>query len=112
LIQTLVPYGIKSGDFLYKWLSRRLIETLNQFMHSLKHNAIKIKDEEDKLIWCKNKVFRNYTTKLGYEAKVEEEAKNERKCWWKNIWKLNCPRKMRIFIWLILSNKTLTWDNY
>jgi hypothetical protein len=27
------------------------------------------------------------------------------------VWKLVCSLKIRIFLWLSLANKTLTWDN-
>lgn len=52
-----------------------------------------------------------YTAKLGYAAKAVESEEGERKWWWKVIWKLSCPLKTKIFLWLVLANKVLSWDN-
>jgi hypothetical protein len=66
----------------------------HQFMLSVKHGAIRIKDKEDKLIWSKNNKSENYAAKLGYEARMEEEVEGNNKWWWKSIWKLNSPLKI------------------
>lgn len=29
---------------------------------------------------------------------------------WQKIWKLRAPLKTRVFLWLVLKNKILTWD--
>jgi hypothetical protein len=77
-------------------------------LHSSKQTTIRNKEKEVNLIWSKNKGYWNYIAKLGYEVKVEEEAKNKRKWWNKYIWKVLYPLKMKIFIWLVLLNKILT----
>jgi hypothetical protein len=48
---------------------------------SLRHSAIKLKDEEEKIIWSKKKASGMYTATLGYEAKAVESEEGERK-WW------------------------------
>jgi hypothetical protein len=48
-------------------------------MLSVKHSAIRIKDEEDELIWSKNNTSRNYIVKLGYDAMMEEEVEGNKK---------------------------------
>jgi len=53
------------GDIAEEW---------SQFTFSLKHSAIKPKDDEDKLIWAKNKASGKYTAKLGYESQIKEEV--------------------------------------
>jgi hypothetical protein len=30
---------------------------------------------------------------------------------WKKVWRLKCPSKAHIFMWLLLNNKVLSWDN-
>ena len=77
-----------------------------QYTTSLKHCAIKLKDEEDVVIWSKNRARRIYITKMGYEVKVNREE-YEQKWWWKVIWKLNCLLKTH-YLCLSLANKVLT----
>jgi hypothetical protein len=43
---------------------------------------------------------------------VREIEKGKKHWWWKPIWKLKYPLKAKIFLWLALSNKVLTWDNF
>jgi hypothetical protein len=52
-----------------------------------------------------------YTMNLGYREKMEEEM--EGKSWWSSVvWKLESPFRAKIFMWLALDNKILTWDNF
>ena len=37
------------------------------------------------------------------------EANN--KWWYMTLWKWYVPQKIKLFSWLLLENKTLTWDN-
>ena len=30
---------------------------------------------------------------------------------WKQLWKVECPLKAKLTLWLTLNNKLLTWDN-
>jgi hypothetical protein len=47
----------------------------------LKHRATRIKEEEDGITWSINKTSCNYTTKLGYGARMkEEEGKKNNGC--------------------------------
>jgi hypothetical protein len=57
------------------------------------------------LKWSKNK-----GTGI-YAAKMEEMEVREKHWWWRKIWKLNSPLKTRIFLWLALTKKILTWDD-
>lgn len=85
-----------------------LAEEWQQFTASLKHNAIRQKDDEDEIILSKNRASRMLIAKLGYEVLVEENVEGEKKWWWKVIWKLSSPLKSRILLWMVLSNNVLT----
>jgi hypothetical protein len=61
--------------------------------------------------WSKNRGNSEYTAKLGYKAKMEKEMERETSWWWPVVWKLENPLKAKIFMWLALENKILTWDN-
>jgi hypothetical protein len=41
----------------------------------LKHDAIKLSDQEDEFKWSKNKGSGVYTTKLGYATRMKEEGR-------------------------------------
>jgi hypothetical protein len=60
--------------------SGRKKKTWMQFVNVLKHKAIKLMDQENVMKWSKNKGTWEYTTKLGYIAKMERKLgrrKNE-----------------------------------
>ena len=42
---------------------------------------------------------------------VVAEEENDQKWWWKSVWKIKSPIKQKVFLWLVLANKILTWDN-
>jgi len=55
-------------------------------------------------MWSKNKSLGNYTARLGYEVKMEEEKEGQQRWWWKSNWKLQCSLKARISNNLIRSS--------
>lgn len=57
-------------------------------MSLLAQSAILLQEHEDKLKWTINKETSNLTTKLGYEALIEDEVGRDRLWWWKVTWKL------------------------
>jgi hypothetical protein len=44
-----------------------------------------LKNVEDEITWLKNKAFGNYTSKLGYEVRMEDVDVGENKWWWRSI---------------------------
>ena len=38
------------------------------------------------------------------------EKQENRKWWWHVLWKFLAPRKNKLFMWLILKDRVLTWD--
>lgn len=88
-----------------------LADEWNKYTQDLKHGAIMLNQEKDELTWSRNKDMGVYTAKLEYAAKKDDEEVRDNKWWWKKVWKLNSPLKTRIFFWLAMSNKILTWDN-
>jgi ribonuclease HI len=51
-----------------------------------------------------------YTPRMGYIKLNLDLYQREPVWWWKNLWKLNCPAKTRLFMWNVLSNKVSTWE--
>jgi hypothetical protein len=75
----------------------------------MKDGNVRLKDEEDQLIWSLNPVGA-YVPKIGYKALIEEGREGHHFWWWKTVWKLRCSTKNKIFIWLIIYNKAPTWE--
>ena len=68
-------------------------------------------EKEDKLVWTKNPVNGDFTTKLGYKTWAWEQHQGEKVDWWKQLWKSKGPLNAKLTLWLTLNNKLLTWDN-
>jgi hypothetical protein len=58
---------------------------LKKYIIVLKNNALKLNEKEDEINWLKSKCSKNYTTKLGYIVKMEEDEVGEKKWWWKKM---------------------------
>ena len=69
------------------------------------------REKEDKLVWTKNIVNGDFSTKLGYKTWAWDQHQGEKMKWWKNLWKAEGPLEDKLTLWLTLSNKLLTWDN-
>lgn len=64
------------------------------------------------MIWAKNANRVAYSPKLVYKVLFDDGNKDQEPTWWSwNLWKFKCLLKNRIFMWLVLNNKALTWDN-
>jgi hypothetical protein len=67
-------------------------------------------DNEDELIWDPSPSG-IYSPKLGYLKYNSDLGLREPVWWWRNLWKVKSPAKTRLFMWNVLQNKVLTWDN-
>nr|POF25158.1 putative ribonuclease h protein [Quercus suber] len=75
-------------------------------------------NQEDILIWpaCKDE---NYSTKRGYQLFCKYEISGaasssdslEQSLFWKRIWKLHIPNKIKMFLWRVCSNALPTLVN-
>jgi hypothetical protein len=77
----------------------------------LKDNNVRIREEDDQLLWSLNPSG-DYVPKVGYKALVEEGREEQHEWWWKILWKLKCPTKSKFFMWLILNNRILHGTYY
>jgi hypothetical protein len=88
---------------------RILQKVWKSYTDALKDSNVKLGEDEDQLLWSLNP-SRTYAPKLGYRALVEEGLVGQLVWWWRIIWKLRCPSKNKIFMWLALNNKAPTWE--
>ena len=62
------------------------------------------------LVWEKN-TSSVYTTKARDIYLSKEEEQSDIVQWWRGDQKFNCPSKYKFFMWFLLNNKALMWDN-
>ena len=62
------------------------------------------------LVWVQNNQTGDVFAKLAYDLIIEKENIDS-SCWWtKWLWKEHCPLKIKIFMWICIKKKILTWD--
>jgi hypothetical protein len=67
------------------------------YVSLLKHNSAELQDQEEAIKWFRNKPIGILTTKLGYEAKIEEALSRERVWWWNFAWKLETHKYKNLY---------------
>jgi hypothetical protein len=83
---------------------------LERYIFYLNSSQIRLRDCEDELIWD-SAPSRIYSPKLGYLKYNSDLGLKEPVWWWRKLWKIKSPAKTRLFMWNVLLNKVLTWDN-
>lgn len=71
---------------------------------------MRIKFGPDELVWIPTE-YGKYAPKLGYISLLSDRKLEITKEWWRKIWTLKTPLWSRLFMWSVLSNKTLTGDS-
>eukprot|EP00253_Pinus_taeda_P002838 PITA_02838 len=79
------------------------------FINELHRSNVRLKSDHDVLKWPQGKTG-EYSPKDGYTFLMGKKGWGLPEWWSKNIWKLKCPTKTRIFLWCMLKRKILTWD--
>ena len=76
------------------------------------------------MVLSKNKKTSRYTASQGYQVMqssvdgdpsqgyqvMQSSVDGDPSWWWTKIWKVRLSNKMKIFMWLALENKVLTWE--
>lgn len=79
------------------------------FTHELTRSNVRLKDSPDSLIWAHGETG-DYSPKDGYKFIQSRKGWGEPEWWAKQIWKLKCPAKARLFLWCLLKKKIPSWD--
>jgi hypothetical protein len=69
-----------------------------------------LNDEKDILLWSWD-TKQEVNAKLTYKVQVMEGREVETKFWYSEIWEWKLPLKVKLFVWLLLEQRILTWDN-
>eukprot|EP00253_Pinus_taeda_P030815 PITA_30815 len=81
----------------------------NAYIQELSRKNVRIKDESDQLVWAHADTG-EYSPRNGYKFIMSRKGWEEPEWWARNLWKLKCPAKSRLFFWCILKMKIPTWD--
>ena len=93
----------RGGEWHYLW---------DDYVRGLEHGRIHLRSSSDHFLWT----YRNYsgaiTAAMVYERMVDhlKEIDMDTSLVFQVLWKFNIPEKIRCFIWLLIKNKVLTWD--
>jgi len=84
-------------------------DVFNNYINNLVQAHIQLNEHEDEMVWDLDPNG-GYTPKVGYIKLSSIEEQREAEWWWKPLWKLNCPAKIKIFMWCAIEGKVPTWD--
>eukprot|EP00253_Pinus_taeda_P036198 PITA_36198 len=79
------------------------------YIDELHRSNVRIKLESDVLLWAHGKTGL-YSPKEGYAYLMDQKGWAAPEWWSRNLWKLKCPMKSRVFLWCLLKRKIPTWD--
>jgi hypothetical protein len=91
-----------SGNLAAEW---------NVYCRALILAGIQLHSKEDSLIWIGGDLSGLITIGNFYNALAKEYWLTPITGWRKQIWSWDIAYKLKLFIWLALENKILTWDN-
>ena len=87
-----------------------LAEEWDRYTQALRVANIRLVQRNDSLVWDHHPSG-IYSPKAGYSKLTRDMAGLEEEWWWKQLWKLQCPLKCKIFYWTVITNKAPSWDN-
>ncbi|CAL1413624.1 unnamed protein product [Linum trigynum] len=88
-------------DELADYLGAETLETIQAFHFD------PMTREEDKLRWNLT-TNGSFTTRIAYQALSPPLVPSKSATFWKSIWKLHVPERVRVFIWMAVENKLTT----
>ena len=86
-------------------------EAWEAYTRGLELCGIRLTSQSDTLLWAFNKHDGSISAKLVYDCIVKSYSPLSGSRLHSYIWVGTLPRKIGCFIWLVLRNKILTWDN-
>jgi hypothetical protein len=86
-------------------------EEWNNFVKGLVGSGFELNNEKDTLMWSWDTKGGQVNAKQAYEVQLMEDMEEEPTFWYTELWKWQLPLKVKLFIWLMLEQKILTWEN-
>ena len=76
----------------------------------MEFGRIRLSEQKDALLWSHDKYIGDITAAEGYDCIASSCVISGHASVFKLLWKLNIPNKIVCFIWLLLKDHILTWD--
>jgi hypothetical protein len=92
-------------------LEGELKEEWTNYIKGLVSSGIELNNEKDRLMWSWDTKKGQVNAKQAYKVQVLEDMEEETKYWYSEIWNWQLPLKVKLFIWLLLEQRILTWEN-
>jgi hypothetical protein len=81
------------------------------FRSALISSGIQLLQRPDELKWLGGDFLGMIIVKNVYEAIEKNKHVYLIGGWRKTLWSWDCPLKIKLFTWLVVENKILSWDN-
>ena len=81
------------------------------YVRGLKHSRFVLSKVSDSIVWSWDNKEGKVSTKQAYEVQFLEENDDGLEDWLIDIWKSQIPLRIKLFCWLMIENRILTWDN-
>jgi hypothetical protein len=98
-----------SGEELQ--LDSDLFSEWEGYTQSLKDAGIRLQERPDTLLWTGGDQSGSLTAKNVYLALARKYWTQDNTRGRQQIWKAECPVKLKLFFWLLIENKILVWTN-
>lgn len=81
-----------------------------EYTTALSESHIRIKQGTDEIVWClaDNGI---YSPKPGYFSLIQHRKPDMIMNWWRDIWKLASPPRIRLFFWCVLKDIVPTGEH-
>jgi len=87
------------------------MEEWSSYLEYLNRAGILLNQTDDRLVWAINTLDGSVTVKAAYDHMMESCSDIDGKWWAHSLWHWHMPTKLKCFFWLVIHNRTLTWDN-
>jgi hypothetical protein len=128
LITTLKQKGIISlanveiadveNSFITRWKKVDLLglvgeqkDEWDKYIKGLIGSGFVLNSDKDSILWSWDTKNGQVNAKQAYEVQLLEMEAEETNCWYKELWNWQVPLKIKLFIFLMLEQRILTWEN-
>ena len=86
-------------------------EEWNNFFKGMVGSDFVINNSKYILLWSWDKKRGNVNANLAYKFRMVELREVEPYFWYNELWNWQLPLKVKLFVWLMLKQRILTWEN-
>ena len=85
-------------------------EEWNNFFKGMVGSDFVINNSKYILLWSWDKKIGNANANLAYKFRMVELREVEPYFWYNELWNWQLPLKVKLFVWLMLKQRILTWE--